>query len=202
MHFYHGPIVFALRIPRARPVERANRRSAPAGQPARNGRAAALEPLRVSRSGGSLRLRSQRRLRERVEHLDCGTGDAENLTTTTTQRNPGFESPDALRAQPIDQRLREIIWQCMRHAGQCSQSVSFAKQDLTLMPQELSIQRWISQNGGPHGRWRSRRRLSDSCAGRPAQGRDGVADRVDFLIRVVVVDRRPDQRRDLPVIHV
>jgi hypothetical protein len=105
-----------------------------------------------------LRLRSQGGLRERVEELDRGTGDAENLTAATPQGDPGFESRDAFRAEAVDERLRQVVWQCMRHAGQFSQSASFAKPDLTLMPREFSIQRWVSQNDGRGGRGPPRRR--------------------------------------------
>ena len=96
----------------------------------------------------ALRFRAQRSLRERIEHLNCGAGDTEDLTTTTAQGDPGFERGNALGAQPFDQRLRQVVWQCMRHASQSSQFASFAKGKLTLMPWQLLIQRWTSQNGG------------------------------------------------------
>ena len=95
-----------------------------------------------------LRLRSQRRLRKRVEQLDRRAGDAEDLTTATAQCDPGFECRDALGPKPIDERLRQIIWQSMRHARKFWRFVAVAKQNLTLMQGEFSIQRWVSQNGG------------------------------------------------------
>jgi hypothetical protein len=88
--------------------------------------------------------------------------------------------------QPFDQRLRQVIWQCMRHAGQFSQFGSFAKRKLTLISQQLLIQRWTSQNGavafGGEGGDQSGVYLApiEEC------GHGGGA-RVDFLLAVVVV---------------
>ena len=102
----------------------------------------------------ALRFRAQRSLRERIEQLNCGAGDTEDLTTTTTQGNPGFERGDALGVQPFDQRLRQVVWQCMRHASQSSQFAPFAKGKLTLISWQLLIQRWTSQNGAGRPRQR------------------------------------------------
>src|SRR5689334_6186126 len=89
------------------------------------------------RGGGAdargLPLRSQRRLRKRVEQLDRRAGDAEDLTTATPQCDPGFERRDALGLKPIEERLGQIIWQSMRHALRFCRFAPFAKQNLTLM---------------------------------------------------------------------
>src|SRR5262252_674263 len=97
--------------------------------------------------GRALRFRAQRCLRKRIEQLNCGAGDAEDLAATTTQGDPGFERGDAFGAQAFDQRLRQVVWQCMRHAGQFSHFARFAKRNLTLISRQLLIQRWTSQNG-------------------------------------------------------
>jgi len=72
---------------------------------------------------GLLWPRSECGLGERVEQLDCSAGDAKDLTTATSQGNPRFERRDTLCLETLDQRLRQIMWQCMRHGGQSSQSV-------------------------------------------------------------------------------
>jgi len=102
--------------------------------------AAAMQGARSAtrrRGGGAnerwLRLRSQRRLRERVEQLDRRAGDTEDLTTATAQCDPGFERRDALGLKPIEERLGQIIWQSMRHALRFCRFAPFAKQNLTLM---------------------------------------------------------------------
>ena len=107
----------------------------------------ARERLAPPRRGRALRFRSQRCLRERIEQLNCGAGDAEDLAAATTQGDPGFERSDTFGAQAFDQRLRQVVWQCMRHAGQSSQFASFAKRELTLISRQLLNQRWTSQNG-------------------------------------------------------
>jgi len=105
-------------------------------------------PLGLESRRGLLWLRAQCGLGERVEQLDCSAGDAEDLTTATSQCNPRFERRDTLSAEALNQRLRQVMWQCMRHAGQFSQSVGFAKRNLTLMPLNMLIQRCASHNGG------------------------------------------------------
>jgi hypothetical protein len=136
----------------------------------------------------ALRFRSQRCLRERIEQLDCGAGDAEDLTATTTQGDPGFERGDAFGVQPFDQRLRQVGWQCMRHAGQSSQFASFAKRKLTLISRQLLIQRWTSQKRGGLA-------PTEECG-------HGSGTRVDFLLAVVVVNGGSDERRNAASIHV
>ena len=105
------------------------------------------ETLALPWRGRTLRFRSQRCLRQRIEQINCGAGDAEDLAATTTQGDPGFERGDAFGAQAFDQRLRQVVWQCMRHAGQFSQFAAFAKRKLTLISRQLLNQRWTSQNG-------------------------------------------------------
>jgi hypothetical protein len=93
-----------------------------------------------------LRLGPQCRLRETIEQLDRSAGDTEDLPAPASERDPGFQRCDTLRVQPLDQRLWQFVWQCMRHVGQCSQIAAFAKRKLTLISQQLLIQRWSSQN--------------------------------------------------------
>ena len=77
----------------------------------------------AEREPARLRLRSQCGLRQTIEQLNRGAGDPEDLPAAPSEGDPGFERRHALRAQPFDQRLRQIVWQCMRHAGQSSQFV-------------------------------------------------------------------------------
>ena len=55
-----------------------------------------------------LALRGQRRLGERIELLDRGARDAEDLAAAAAQGNPGLERRDALRAQQINEARRKI----------------------------------------------------------------------------------------------
>ena len=67
-------------------------------------------PLRIpagradAAGGNRSELRSQHRLGKRVELLDRGARDAEDLTATAPEGDPGFECSDAFGAQTLDQR--------------------------------------------------------------------------------------------------
>ena len=79
----------------------------------------------------SLRLGSQRRLRERVELRDRSARDAEDLAAPPPEGDPGLECGDAFGAQALEQREWQIGWQCVFHVGQFSHFGAFAKRDLT-----------------------------------------------------------------------
>lgn len=81
--------------------------------------------------GRRLRLGSQRRLRERVELRDRSARDAEDLAAPPPEGDPGLEGGDAFGAQALEQRERQIGWQCVFHVGQFSHFGAFAKRDLT-----------------------------------------------------------------------
>ena len=67
------------------------------------------------RLGSASGLGSQRRFRERIELLDGGSSDAEDLAPAPSEGNPGFEGGDALGAQTLDQRKWQFGRQGVRH---------------------------------------------------------------------------------------
>jgi len=111
--------------------------------------------------GNSLRSGSQCRLRERIELRDRSACNAEDLTASPPEGDPGFECGDPLRAEAFEQRERQIGWQCVFHVGQFSRFSVFAKRDLTSRRESSSF------SDALRGKWIEppRMPISDTKAG-------------------------------------
>lgn len=67
----------------------------------------------AERRESKLRFGPQRCLRERVNLRDCGARNTEDQPAAPPQGDPGFECGDALSAEALEQRMRQVSGQCV-----------------------------------------------------------------------------------------
>ena len=107
-------------------------------------------PLGLESRRGLLWLRAQCGLGERVEQLDCSAGDAEDLTTATSQCNPRFERRDTLSAEALNPRCPGTP-SCdpggNRHGDQLLRPVRQRRCDLALHRGGTTARRPVSRHG-------------------------------------------------------